>query len=165
MDTIYLANIADEEDINVNDRMAINAVLKKKINEMIVEAKNDYLERVGEEGSKATPMLPLIRLRVSTSCVFTVTQDFVCMVLTRFRLFAQVDTTGIPDMTNPQRLGLEFQGKIANPRDVLQFIRPKTRSAKNAIAEPELEIDNLDLGPKEKASSTFIDRRWWLIIW
>ena len=67
MDTIYLANIADEEDINVNDRMAINAVLKKKINEMIVEARNDYLERVGEEGSKAAPMLPLIRLRVSTS--------------------------------------------------------------------------------------------------
>lgn len=81
------------------------------------------------------------------------------MALTHLHFVVQVDTTGIPDMTNPQRLGLEFQGKIANPRDVLQFIRPKTRGAKNAIAEPELEIDNLDLGPKEKASSTSIDRR------
>lgn len=53
-------------------------------------------------------------------------------------------------MTNPQRLGLEFQGKIANPRDVLQFTRAKARNAKNAITEPELEIDNLNLGPKEK---------------
>jgi double-strand break repair protein MRE11 len=65
-------------------------------------------------------------------------------------------------MANPQRLGLEFQGKIANPRDVLQFIRPKTRNAKNAIAEPELEIDNLDLGPKEKAS--FISVRIYVVV-
>jgi double-strand break repair protein MRE11 len=53
-------------------------------------------------------------------------------------------------MSNPQRLGLEFQGKIANPRDVLTFIRTKARNAKNAINEPELEIDQLDLEVKEK---------------
>jgi len=53
-------------------------------------------------------------------------------------------------MTNPQRLGLEFQGRIANPRDVLTFIRSKARNTKNAINEPELEIDQLDLGIKEK---------------
>ncbi len=53
-------------------------------------------------------------------------------------------------MTNPQRLGLEFQGIIANPRDVLTFIRPKARNTRNVINEPELEIDQMDLGVQEK---------------
>lgn len=64
IDTISLAAVADEEEININDRMAINGILKKKINEMIVEAKKEYLERVGEEGNASAPMLPLIRLKV-----------------------------------------------------------------------------------------------------
>ncbi|PVF95145.1 DNA repair exonuclease [Serendipita vermifera] len=124
MGTVILSEAADEENLNVNDRMEINTFLKRRINEMIVEATREFRERNADLGKAIPSMLPLIRLRV--------------------------DTTGIPEMSNPQRLGLEFQGKIANPRDVIHFIRTKARNTKNIINQPELSIDQLDLNPKEK---------------
>lgn len=57
-------------------------------------------------------------------------------------------------MPNPVRFGQEFQGRIANPRDVLIFHRPKksaTRSKVKADA-PELSIDDPDLSISEKLS-------------
>lgn len=56
-------------------------------------------------------------------------------------------------MSNPIRFGQEFQGRIANPRDVLVFHRSKkaaARSSKVAIDEPELSIDDPDLSISEK---------------
>ena len=57
-------------------------------------------------------------------------------------------------MSNPIRFGQEFQGCIANPRDVLVFHRAKksTRSAKVTIDEPELSIDDPELSISEKLS-------------
>ncbi len=51
----------------------------------------------------------------------------------------QVDTTGVPTMSNPIRFGQDFVGKIANPRDVLVFHRAKKSAARRVVAdEPEL---------------------------
>ncbi|KAG9313744.1 hypothetical protein JVU11DRAFT_6099 [Chiua virens] len=57
-------------------------------------------------------------------------------------------------MSNPIRFGQEFQGRIANPRDVLIFHRAKktARSAKVTIDEPELSIDDPELSISEKLS-------------
>ncbi|KAG8850721.1 meiotic recombination [Serendipita sp. 411] len=123
MDTIYLAAAAEENDINLNDKMAINTFLKRRITEMIRDARKEFEERNADSDEPVEQMLPLIRLRV--------------------------DTTGVPEMTNPQRLGLEFQQKIANPRDVLQFIRTKARTTKNVINQPELDIDQPEAGAEK----------------
>ena len=68
----------------------------------------------------------------------------------------KVDTTGVSDMSNPIRFGQEFQGRIANPRDVLVFHRSKKSANtggganKVVIDQPDLSIDdpNLDLSEK-----------------
>jgi double-strand break repair protein MRE11 len=53
--------------------------------------------------------------------------------------YAQVDTTGVPTMSNPIRFGQDFVGKIANPRDVLVFHRAKKSASRRVVAdEPEL---------------------------
>lgn len=64
-----------------------------------------------------------------------------------------MDTTGVTETSNPIRFGQEFQGRIANPRDLLVFHRSKksaSRSAKVAIDQPELSIDDPDLTISEK---------------
>jgi len=56
-------------------------------------------------------------------------------------------------MSNPIRFGQEFQGRIANPRDVLVFHRAKksaNRNAKVSIDQPELSIDDPELSISEK---------------
>lgn len=56
-------------------------------------------------------------------------------------------------MSNPVRFGQEFQGKVANPKDLLTFYRAKRaakRGAKVTIDEPELSIDDPDLTAHEK---------------
>ncbi|KAG6840299.1 meiotic recombination [Blastosporella zonata] len=68
-------------------------------------------------------------------------------------LKAKVDTTGVTATSNPIRFGQDFQGRIANPRDVLVFHRskkPATRTGKVAIDQPELSIDDPTLSVSEK---------------
>jgi double-strand break repair protein MRE11 len=71
----------------------------------------------------------------------------------------KVDTTGVTQTSNPVRFGMEFQGRIANPRDVLIFHRSKSKSSskntttkggKVVIDEPELSIDDPSLSISEK---------------
>lgn len=66
----------------------------------------------------------------------------------------KVDTTGVTETSNPVRFGQEFQGRIANPRDVLVFHRAKksTRGGKVNIEQPELSIDDPNLSTSEKLS-------------
>ena len=69
----------------------------------------------------------------------------------------KVDTTGVSEMSNPIRFGQEFQGRIANPRDVLIFHRSK-RSASNTggganrvvVDQPDLSIDDPNMELSEK---------------
>lgn len=65
----------------------------------------------------------------------------------------QVDTTGVHEMSNPVRFGQEFQGRVANPRDVLVFHRAKAASrGKVKVDQPELSIDDPELSTAEKLS-------------
>ena len=66
MDTVCLATVAEDEDINLNDRLSINSFLKRRINELIRDAKKEFEERNADAEEPVPPMLPLIRLRVSS---------------------------------------------------------------------------------------------------
>ena len=103
------------------------------MNELIDKANAQWDERNAravEEGEPELPRpLPLVRLKV--------------------------DTTGVSEMSNPVRFGQEFQGRLANPRDVLTFHRSKkgsTRASKVKADVPELSIDDPNLTTAEKLS-------------
>ncbi|TFK32099.1 DNA repair and meiosis protein Mre11 [Crucibulum laeve] len=131
IEEVVLNEVADEEGLDINDQMEIQKYLKMKVNELIGKANAEWKERnarAAQDGEPELPeMLPLIRLKV--------------------------DTTGVTETSNPVRFGQEFQGRIANPRDVLVFHRSKkaaARSAKVSIDEPELSIDDPRLSVSEK---------------
>ncbi|KAG5644011.1 meiotic recombination [Asterophora parasitica] len=132
IEEVVLSEVADEEGLNISDQMEISKYLKGKVNALIEKANvlwDERNARAVEEGEKELPrMLPLVRLKV--------------------------DTTGVTETSNPIRFGQEFQGRIANPRDVLVFHRSKrqakSRAGKVAIDEPELSIDDPNLSISEK---------------
>jgi len=50
----------------------------------------------------------------------------------------QVETSEAKEMTNPVRFGQDFIGRVANPRDILQYYRKKKqaeRSKSTAVVE------------------------------
>lgn len=64
-------------------------------------------------------MLPLIRLRVSLQLHIITPTD------------PKVETTGAKEMTNPVRFGQDYIGRVANPRDILQYFRKKAGPSKS----------------------------------
>lgn len=109
---------------------------------MIERANAQWEERNAralDKGEEALPpMLPLVRLKV--------------------------DTTDVTEMSNPIRFGQEFQGRIANPRDVLIFHRSKrmtgrsrTKGKDGGMEEPELSIDDPDLTVSEKLARVRVE--------
>lgn len=132
LEDVVLSEAAEEEGFELNDQIAVSKFLKSRVNALINQANklwDDRNARAVEDGDEPLPhMLPLVRLKV--------------------------DTTGVSEMSNPIRFGQEFQGRIANPRDVLVFHRAKrtTRSSRVTIDQPELSIDDPDLSITEKLS-------------
>ncbi|KAI9070370.1 DNA repair exonuclease [Trametes sanguinea] len=133
IDEVVLSEAAEEEGFDLNDKIEIAKFLKSKVEELIEKANQQWDERNAravQEGEPDLPRpLPLVRLKV--------------------------DTTGVSEMANPVRFGQEFQGRIANPRDVLTFHRSRkgtTRSGKVKIDEPELSIDDPTLSITDKLS-------------
>ncbi|KAG6919140.1 hypothetical protein DXG01_008947 [Tephrocybe rancida] len=131
IEEVVLSEVAEEEGIDLSDQIEISKFLKAKVNALIEQANQLWDERNAkavEDGEEELPrMLPLVRLKV--------------------------DTTGVTATSNPIRFGQDFQGRIANPRDVLVFHRSKksaTRSGKVAIDQPELSIDDPNLSVSEK---------------
>ena len=126
-----------------------------QVNELIDKANATWDERNAkavERGEEPLPkMLPLVRLKVRFS-IRAVFLDGLCM---------QVETTGVAEMSNPVRFGQEFQGRIANPRDVLSFHRSKkvaTRKGKgNANEIPEISIDEMDAPASEKLAKVRVE--------
>ncbi|KAK2460808.1 hypothetical protein APHAL10511_007278 [Amanita phalloides] len=128
---VVLGEAAETEGLNITDTMEITKYLKSKVNDLIKQANDlwdERNERAAERGEEKLPrMLPLVRLKV--------------------------DTTGVSQTSNPVRFGQDFQGIIANPREVLVFHRSRkaaSRSAKVVIDRPELSIDDPDLTVSEK---------------
>ncbi|KAJ7076421.1 Mre11 DNA-binding presumed domain-containing protein [Mycena epipterygia] len=116
IESVVLSEIAEEEGLNLADQMEITKFLKAKVNTLIDKASEQWEERnaraVEDGEEELPPMLPLVRLKV--------------------------DTTGVSEMSNPIRFGQEFQGRIANPRDVLVFHRSKKSAARGGKQRREL---------------------------
>ncbi|KIY49858.1 DNA repair exonuclease [Fistulina hepatica ATCC 64428] len=134
IEEIVLSQVAEEEDFELSDQIAITKFLRSRVNALIEQA-NRYWEEnnadriaAAERDGTSPPerMLPLVRLKV--------------------------DTTGVAEMSNPIRFGQEFQGRIANPRDMLVFHRAKKAAARSKVVvdAPELSIDDPDLTTSEK---------------
>ncbi|OCH84350.1 DNA repair exonuclease [Obba rivulosa] len=132
LDDVILTDAAEDEGLDLTDKVEIAKYLRKKVNELIDRANALWDERNAkavEDGEPELPrMLPLVRLKV--------------------------DTTGVHEMSNPVRFGQEFQGRVANPRDVLVFHRAKKSAGRGKVKvdEPELSIDDPELSVAEKLS-------------
>ncbi|KAF9022233.1 DNA repair exonuclease [Hymenopellis radicata] len=130
IEEVAVSDLASEYNFELNDQISINKYLKIKVNELIESANAQSADRnalaVSQGEEDMPPMLPLVRLKV--------------------------DTTGVSDMSNPIRFGQEFQGRVANPRDLLVFTRSKraARTGKVSVDQPELSIDDPDLTSSEK---------------
>ncbi|KLO15537.1 DNA repair exonuclease [Schizopora paradoxa] len=134
IDEVCLLDAAEDEDFDVTDQIVVGKFLRGKVNELIEKANAQWEERNAkalERGEEPLPsMLPLIRLKV--------------------------DTTGVSELSNPIRFGQEFQGRVANPRDLLIFHRAKKsfsrkgRGANAMVDEPELSIDDPNISTSEK---------------
>ena len=62
---VILTQVAEEEGLDLTDRIEINKYLKDRINELIVQANEEFAERNADAEDPLAPMLPLVRLKVS----------------------------------------------------------------------------------------------------
>lgn len=89
------------------DSNAINQFLSEHVDQLIENAKVEWSERNSEVDSP----LPLVRLRVDCS------------------LPEEEDPTKAYATINPQRFGQQYMSKVANPRDILHYLRRKGGAA------------------------------------
>ncbi|KAJ9105969.1 hypothetical protein QFC19_003304 [Naganishia cerealis] len=113
---VVMVEEADDpvNDLDLQSRDSVTAFLEKKVNELIVEAEQDWENQEHDENQEM--MLPLIRLKV--------------------------ETTGVKELMNAGRFGQRFVDRIANPKDVLQYYRKKApvrRHDKVNADQPDLE--------------------------
>ncbi|KAG9030676.1 meiotic recombination [Tulasnella sp. JGI-2019a] len=129
MEEINLSEIAEEEGLSLGDKMEINKYLRSRVEALIARAGEEWEQRnqeaIAAGDEPLQPMLPLIRLKV--------------------------DTTGVSEMSNPIRFGQEFQGRVANPKELLVFQRAKKQSKRAVQADlPALSIDDPELSVQQK---------------
>jgi double-strand break repair protein MRE11 len=99
-----------------NNRTTITQFLSEMVEELIEEAKEEWLSLQEESSQEVEIPLPLVRLRVEYS-----------------------SPEGNFEMENPQRFSSRFVGKVANSHDVVQFHRKKTTYKR--IKTDDMEID------------------------
>ncbi|GFZ50251.1 DNA repair protein rad32 [Saitozyma sp. JCM 24511] len=141
LDEVVLSEAAAMEvnKISLDDKDSITAFLRGKalthneqVEELIAQAKQKWKET---HGNVKHMMLPLIRLKVETS--------------------------DAKEMTNPVRFGQDFVGRVANPRDILQYYRRKKateRKSKNPPDAPDMEDEDEEWGADDPAAMTANDR-------
>lgn len=64
------------------------------------------------------------------------------------QLISQVETSEAKEMTNPVRFGQDFIGRVANPRDILQYYRKKKQAERSMCASCLLNRDTNAQKPK-----------------
>ncbi|KAF2255815.1 DNA repair exonuclease [Trematosphaeria pertusa] len=116
--------IKQKELWRVNDnREKIAIYLKKVVEELIEQAKREWLELQDEreDGVSIEVPLPLVRLRVE----YTAPEpgEFHC--------------------ENPQRFSNRFQGKVANTNDVVQYYRKKKAANRTTKSNAELPDESV----------------------
>ncbi|TIA87995.1 hypothetical protein E3P99_02858 [Wallemia hederae] len=116
---VNLKEVEDERGIQFEDKIGVNKYLRLQIQELIGRAYDEYRERFGSDIPNDEMMLPLVRLRV--------------------------DYTGF-EIGNPQRLGMEFSEKVANPKDLVHFTKKRQQKQKSTVVanEPEMIDDGDD---------------------
>ncbi|KAG8845291.1 meiotic recombination [Tulasnella sp. 330] len=129
MEEIVLSEVAEEENLSLGDKMEINKYLRSRVEALIARAGEEWEQRnqeaIAAGDEPLQPMLPLVRIKV--------------------------DTTGVSEMSNPIRFGQEFQGRVANPKELLVFQRAKKQSKRAVQADqPALSIDDPDLSVQQK---------------
>ncbi|OJI96629.1 hypothetical protein ASPVEDRAFT_182449 [Aspergillus versicolor CBS 583.65] len=124
-----------------NNRTEVTRFLMTIVEELIEEAKADWLELHGDEAEdeEIEVPLPLVRLRVETS----------------------TPEGGNFDCENPQRFSNRFVGKVANVNDVVQFHRKKktasSRKKDNDIDEEAMShLATLDTVQVEQLVREFL---------
>ncbi|POW20493.1 hypothetical protein PSHT_03399 [Puccinia striiformis] len=118
---IVLAEDEEEKKLKLDDKPKIVKYLKSLVEELIKRAETEWDDEHQDDPDPPSMMLPLIRLRVE---------------------YTRPDGQTAYDVGNPQRFGQEFLGKVANPKDLVQFHRRRKiglRKSKNDIDEPEQE--------------------------
>lgn len=106
-----------------NNRTELTRFLQDIVEEMIVQANQEWEEAQGDEerDEEEQSPLPLIRLRVEYSA----------------------PDGGNFDCENPQRFSNRFVGKVANLNDVVQFYRKKAGTVKRAQNGAELPEESM----------------------
>ncbi|KAL4960849.1 MRX complex nuclease subunit [Aspergillus stella-maris] len=125
-----------------NNRTEVTRFLMTIVEELIEEAKADWLELHGDEAGDDEELevpLPLIRLRVETS----------------------TPKGGSYDCENPQRFSNRFVGKVANVNDVVQFHRkkknPSSRKKDDGLDEEAIShLSTLDTVQVEQLVREFL---------
>ncbi|KAE8255717.1 hypothetical protein A4X13_0g2931 [Tilletia indica] len=113
-----------ELNIKADDKDRITKVLRDKVNKLVAEAVRSWDAEHADENPKPERMLPLVRLRV----IYT----------------NQV-------VGNPVRFGQDFAGKVANPKEVLQFHKKKeSRRDRSAADEANLDLNDMDIVAAER---------------
>ncbi|KAH8816455.1 DNA repair protein [Xylogone sp. PMI_703] len=117
--------LAKEKD----NRTKLTRKLMDVVEELIEEAKAEWLAVQDDDDAQEEPPLPLVRLRVEYSA----------------------PDGGRYDCENPQRFSNRFVGKVANVNDVVQFYRKKSGQKKEKVEKEmpdeaiiaSLAIDNV----------------------
>ncbi|KAL4797979.1 Mre11 DNA-binding presumed domain-containing protein [Aspergillus venezuelensis] len=125
-----------------NNRTEVTRFLMTIVEELIEEAKADWLELQGDEAEEDEELevpLPLVRLRVETS----------------------TPEGGSYDCENPQRFSNRFVGKVANVNDVVQFHRkknnPSSRKKDDGLDEEAIShLSTLDTVQVEQLVREFL---------
>ncbi|EAW16361.1 MRX complex nuclease subunit [Aspergillus fischeri NRRL 181] len=124
-----------------NNRTEVTRFLISIVEELIEEAKAEWLEMQDEadEDEEREVPLPLVRLRVETS----------------------TPEGGSYDCENPQRFSNRFVGKVANVNDVVQFYRKKknttTRKKDDEVNEAAMsQLSTLDTVKVEQLVREFL---------
>lgn len=100
MEDIDLDQAVEEARLQIDDKQGVTKLLKSKVKELVERANHEQLQKCASTSEDQRPdqMLPLVRLRV---------------YYTRH------------EMGNLVRFGQDLVGKVANPRDLLQFSKKK----------------------------------------
>ncbi|EFP81287.1 meiotic recombination [Puccinia graminis f. sp. tritici] len=120
-DDIVLAEHEEEAKLKLDEKPKVVRYLKSLVEQLIKKATTDWNDEHDYDPDSPPMMLPLIRLRVE---------------------YSRADGLSAYDVGNPQRFGQDFLGKVANPKDLVQFYRRRKigpRKPKNDIDLPEEE--------------------------
>ncbi|WRT69415.1 DNA repair protein (mre11) [Kwoniella shivajii] len=124
LDEVILSYAAEQGVLSLDDKDSITDYLRKEVERLVKQAEVNWRERNPDPKEKM--MLPLIRVKV--------------------------ETTDAKEMTNPVRFGQLFVGKVANPRDILQYYRKKKPTERKVKNNPDLPDEDEEEWEGEDAS-------------